>query len=98
MLQITMKTRLLSSYLQMTPNFLPVFGNLKNVDTMQNCLDSVLQWAESLATTLSVAKCKILVLGTFKFSNVYMLGRTPLPNINHNRVLLWITNLHLNCI
>ena len=51
---------------------------------MQNCLDSVLQWAEVWQLTLSVAKSKILVLGNVKFSNVYKLGGTPLPNVNHN--------------
>ena len=51
---------------------------------MQNCLDSVLQRAEVWLLTLSVAKCKILVLGNVKLSNVYMLGGTPLPNVNHN--------------
>ena len=51
---------------------------------MQNCLDSVQQWAEVWQLTLSVAKCKILVLGNVTFSNVYKLGGTPLPNVNHN--------------
>ena len=51
---------------------------------MQHCLDSVLQWLEVWQLTLSVAKCKILVLGNVKFSNVYKLGGTSLPNVNHN--------------
>ena len=51
---------------------------------MQNYLDSVLQWAEVWQLTLSVAKCKILVLGNVKFSNVYKLGGTSLPNVNNN--------------
>ena len=44
----------------------------------------MLQWAEVWQLTLSVAKCTILVLGNGKFSNVYKLGGTPLPNVNHN--------------
>ena len=74
--------------------------NLKNVETMQNCLDSVMQWAEVWQLTLSVVKCKILVLGNVKFSNMYKLGGTPflMLIIILILVLLWITNLHLNCI
>ena len=64
--------------------FYSCINNLKNVETMQHCLDSVLQWAEVWQHALSVAKCKILVLGYVKFSNVYKLGGTPLPNVNHN--------------
>ena len=54
--------------------------------------------------TLSVAKCKILVLGNVKFSNVYNLGGTPLPNVNHNTDLGVVMDnqlafkLHINCI
>ena len=44
----------------------------------------MLQWAEVLQLTHSVAKCKILVLGNVKFSNVYRLGGTPFPNVNLN--------------
>ena len=44
----------------------------------------MLQWAEIWQLTLSVAKCKILVMGNFIFSNVYKLGGTPPPNVNHN--------------
>ena len=54
------------------------------METIQHCLDSVLQWAEAWQLTLSVAKCKILVFGNVKFSNVYKLGGTSLPNVNHN--------------
>ena len=43
-----------------------------------------LQWAEVWQLTLSVAKCKILVLGYVKFSNAYKFGGIPLPNVNHN--------------
>ena len=43
---------------------------------MQHRLDSVLQWAEVWQRTL--------VLGIVKFSNVYKLGGTSLPNVNHN--------------
>ena len=64
--------------------FYSCIDNLKNVETMQNCLDSVLQWSEVWQLTLSVAKCKIFVLGNVIFSNVYNLGGTPLPNVNHN--------------
>ena len=51
---------------------------------MQNCLEFVLQCAEVWQLTLSLANCKILVLGNVKFCNVYKLGGTPLPNVNHN--------------
>ena len=64
--------------------FYSCINNLKDVETMQNCLHSVLQWAEVWKLTLSVAKCKILVLRNVKFSNVYKLGGIPLPNVNHN--------------
>ena len=43
--------------------FYSCINNLKYVETRQNCLDSVLQWAEVWQLTLSVAKCKILILG-----------------------------------
>ena len=74
--------------------------NLKNVETLQNCLDSVLQCAGVWQLTLSFAKCKIFVLRNIKFSNVYKLGGTPLPKLIIILILelLWITNLHLNCI
>ena len=49
---------------------------------MQNCLDSVLQWAKVWQLTLFVGKCKILVLLNVKCSNVYNLDGTPLPNVN----------------
>ena len=58
----------------------------------------------SLATSLAVAKCKILVLGNVKYSNVYKLGGTPLPNVNHNTDLGVIMDyqltfkLHINGI
>ena len=63
-------------------------------------MQTVLQWAEVWQLTLSVGKCKILVLGNVKYSNVYKLGGTPLPNVNHNTDLgvVMETNLHLNCI
>ena len=76
-------------------------NNLKNVETMQNCLHSVLQWAEVWQLTLSVAKCKIRVLGNVKFSNVIksLVAHSFLMLIIILiLVLLWITNLHLNCI
>ena len=75
-------------------------NNFKNVETMQHCLDSVLQWEEVWQLTLSVAKCKILVLGNVKFSNVYKFDGTPLLMliIILILVLLWTTNLHLNCM
>ena len=76
LLQITIKARLLSSYLQMTPNFISCIDNLNNMETMQNCLESVVQWAEVWQLTFSVTKCKILVLGNVKFSNVYELDGT----------------------
>ena len=99
MLQTTIKTRLLLSYLQMMPNFTPI-DNFKNVETMQNCLDSVLQWAEVWQLTLSVAKCKILVLGNVKFSNVYNLVAYLFLMIIIILivVLLWKINLHLTTI
>ena len=59
-------------------------NNLKNMVTMQHCLVSVLQWAEVWQLTLSVAKCKIFVIGNVKFSNVYKLGGTRLPNVSHS--------------
>ena len=85
MLQITIKTRILSSLFADDGTFHSCINNLKNVETMQNCLDSVLQWADPWQLTLSVAKCKILVLGNVKFSNVYKLVGAPLPNVNHNK-------------
>ena len=71
---------------------------------MQNCLDSVLQWAEVWQLTLSVPKYKILVLGNVKFSNVYKLCGRSLPNVNHNTDLGVVMdnqrtfNLHINGI
>ena len=64
--------------------FYSCIDNLKNVETLHNCFDYVLQWAEVWQLTLSVAKCKILVLGNVNFSNVYKLGGSRLHNINHN--------------
>ena len=80
--------------------FYSCIDNLKNVEIMQNCLDSVLQWAEVWQLTLSVATCKLLVLGNVKFSNVYSLVAHLflMLIIILILVLLWITNLHLNCI
>ena len=40
--------------------FYSCIDNLKNLETMQHFIDSVLQWAEVWQLTLSVAKCKIL--------------------------------------
>ena len=100
MLQITIKTRLLSIYLQMTQNFIPVLITLKMLKLCKIVLTLCCNGQKSEQLTLSVGKCKILVLGNAKFSNVYNLGGTPLPNVNHitDLGLLWITNLHLNCI